>query len=245
MQIESLNDNEIIMEYNGEKYKIIPIRSNSFGSGSQYVLEYELINPTLEYFTRDSKKTLRFKDDLFYNKEDHCFELISSKHNKFNNIENIVNIYERRIESKNDKFKYHIKFYHAYLSLGNNFTKNGLIIKNENVFKVFKELDNEALLKLKNIFIEKDHQFIMDVYKNKDINRKYKIFYENECIEIKEEESKEEIKKESEESPKKESEEESKKETKPATAKIQPQESDDDDKIISDFSDNSVDESED
>ena len=193
MQIESLNDNEIIMEYNGEKYKIIPIGSNSFGRGSQYVLEYELINPTLEYFTRDSKKTLRFKDDLFYNKEDHCFELISSKCNKFNNIENIANIYERRIESKNDKFKYHIKFYHAYLSLGNNFTKNGLIIKDENVFKVFKELDYEALLKLRDIFIEKDTKFVIDVYKKKDFDRNYKIFYKNECIEIKEE-SKEEFK---------------------------------------------------
>ena len=80
--------------------------------------------------------------------------------------------------------------YTLNLSLDNHFTKDGLTIFNENVFKLFKELDNESLLKLRDIFIEKDTKFIIDVYKKKDFDRNYKIFYKNECIEIKEEESK-------------------------------------------------------
>ena len=230
MQIESLNDNEIIMEYNGNKYKITPTGSNSFSRGSRYVLEYELINPTLDKLKFDDKIYLRLKEDILYDKEDNSFKLISLISHKFNGFENVVGK-QYMIEEKNDKFKYHIDYYRASLPLGDNFTKNGLIINNENIFKIFKGLDNNTLLKLKDIFIEKDYQFIMDVYKNKDINRKYKIFYENECIEIKEEESKEEIKeeskkeskeeikKESEEPPKKKSEEESKKEIKEESKK--------------------------
>lgn len=248
MQIESLNDTEIIMEYNGEKYKIKPAGNNSFGRRSSYVLEYELINPTLDKLKFDDKIYLRLKEDILYDKEDNSFELISLISHKFNGFENVVGK-PYIIEEKNDKFKYHIDYYQASLPLGNNFTKNGLIINKEKVFKIFKKLDNEALLKLKNIFIEKNHQFIMDVYKNKNINRKYKIFYENEYIEIQEESEekpKEEIKKESEKESKEESKEEIKKESieklKPQIGKIQSQESDDDDKTISDFSDNSLDE---
>lgn len=246
MQIENLNDTEIIMEYNGEKYKITPSGSNGFARIYSYVFEYELINTTLDELKFDDKTYLRLKEDIFilYDKENNSFDVISLKCSKFNDFENVIGK-QYRIKEKNDKFEYHIKYYQASLPLGNNFTKNGLIIDKENVFKVFKGLDNNTLLKLKNIFVEKDHKFIMDVYKNKDFDRKYKIFYENECIEIQEEESKEESK----EPPKKKSEKESKKEikkkTKPAIAKINRKAPDDDDETSSDFSDNSVDESED
>ena len=232
MQIESLNDNEIIMEYNGEKYKITPFRGNRFSSKSLSVFEYELMNTTFDEIEFNDEIYSRLKKNILYNKQNNSFELISFDPYKFDGFEKYLGSKEVRIESKNDKFIFCIKYYTLSLSLGDNFTKNGLIINDEDVFKVFKKLDNEALLKLKNMFIEKDHKFIMDVYKNKDFERKYKIFYENEYIEIQEEdfkeeikkESKEEIEQESKEEIKKESEEESKKKTKPAIAKFQPQE---------------------
>ena len=273
MQIESLNAHTIIMEYNGEKYKIIPARDKVYTR--QLTLECELIIKTVDEIKFDDKIYLRLKKNILYNKKNNSITLISLDRYKFDGFKNIIGD-ESRIESKNDKFEYYINYYSLNLPLGDNFTKDGLILNNETVFKVFKKFDNYTLLKLRDIFIKKNIEFLFDVYKSKDIDRKYKIFYENEYIKI-QEESKEEIKKESEKPPKKESEEESK----PAIVKIQPQEQpkeeappaeeagqpqpiqqpgqlksqriqirsiqlqeSDDDETISDFSDNSIDESE-
>lgn len=193
MQIGSLNNKEIIINYNDQKFKITPVTRNDccHRISSQY-LEYELLNPTFDdiktafnSYKLVKSKTLQLKENIFYSERYHSFILYSFIRNKFNDIENIDGN-EHRIESKNDKFEYHIKYYTLSLSLENGFTKDGLTIFNENIFKVFKELDNETLLKLRDIFIEKDTKFVIDVYKSKDFDRNYKIFYKNECIEIKE-----------------------------------------------------------
>ena len=188
MQIESLNNKEIIINYNDQKFKITAVTRNDccHRISSQY-LEYELLNPTFDDINNSYKlvQSLQLKENIFYNERKHSFTLYSFIRNKFNDIENIDGN-ENKLNLKNDKFEYYLKYYTLGLSLGNGFTKDGLIINNENVFKVFKELDYEALLKLRDIFIEKDTKFVIDVYKNKDFDRNYKIFYKNECIEIKE-----------------------------------------------------------
>lgn len=182
MQIEKLNDKEIIMEYSGNKYKIT---SNLHGTFyNQLILNYELINAIFDKIEFDDKNYLQLKKDILYNKENNTLNLISFSHNKFNIFENYTGD-KCKIDLKNDKFSYYIEYYMLKLSLDNNFTKNGLIITDENIFRIIKELDNDALLKLKDIFIEKDTNFIIDVYKKKDFDRKYKIFYSNEFIKIK------------------------------------------------------------
>lgn len=195
MEIESLNNKEIIINYNDQKFKITSATRNDCCRGifSQY-LEYELLNPTFNdiktaFNSYKLVQSLQLKENIFYNERKHSFTLYSFIRNKFNDIENIDGN-ENKLNLKNDKFEYYLKYYTLGLSLGNGFTKDGLIINNENVFKVFKELDNEALLKLRDIFIEKNTKLVIDVYKKKDFDRNYKIFYKNECIEIKEEESK-------------------------------------------------------
>jgi len=86
---------------------------------------------------------------------------------------------------KNEYFTYSIEYYHYSIQFDtNHFTPNGFQITSKILFDELKNLTSDELIKLKDYLIDFDKKFVYDLYINKDFNRKYKIYYKDQFIEI-------------------------------------------------------------
>lgn len=165
--INAIDEKSISFTIGKEKFK-----ATAFLTGFQFKLE----NPILS----DNPPHIYLGGNLLLNKSKQTFKIIYIDKpmidTEFNHC---------IIRRKNKYFKYSIEYYHHSIQFNaNDFTPNGFRTNDKILFDELKSLTLDELIKLKNYLIDFDKKFVYDLYINKDFNRKYKIYYEDQFIEI-------------------------------------------------------------
>lgn len=173
-KFKTINKNQIIFLYNDIELKVLP---GSLVNRYNFEQTNATLKTIMKYLMRD-ENLIQLSENLLYDKSSRVIKLIS-------NIMKIPTTNEQKIYIDSGKdFNFYIPYYDKEFTIQSNlFTVNGLMVS-KTLFEEIKKINPDKLLILKDILIDYDQQFIIDVYKNKDFNRKYKIFYETDFIEI-------------------------------------------------------------
>ena len=170
--INTINQDSISFTIGKQKFKT----TYSWGH-----IEFKLENPILS----DIPSHIYLGGNLLLHKSNQTFKIIYIDKPMIDKpmIDTEFKYYIRRC--KNEYFEYSTEYYHYSIQFNTyDFTPNGFRTNNKILFDELKILTSDELIKLKNYLINFDKKFVYDLYINKDFNRKYKIFYKKEYIEI-------------------------------------------------------------
>lgn len=177
--INTINQNSINITINEQKFEIVTYSTEYCMSGFRIKLKNPTLIDIVSKVVEENNENIYSIGNLIFDKSSQEFKII------FVNEPTINGYRICTIGSKNEYFNYNIEYYQYLIKFDtNNFTPNGFQTNDKILFDKLKTLKHDELIKLKNYLIDFDKKFIYDLYINKDFNRKYKIFYEDQFIEI-------------------------------------------------------------
>ena len=177
--INTINQNSINITINEQKFEIVTYSTEYRMSGFRIKLKNPTLSDIVSKIVEENNEYTYSIGNLIFDKFIREFKII------FVNRPTINGYRTCTIGSENEYFNYDIEYYQYLIKFDTNkFTPNGFNTNDKILFDKLKTLKYDELIKLKNYLIDFDKKFIYDLYINKDFNRKYKIFYEDQFIEI-------------------------------------------------------------
>ena len=175
-KLVSLNDNEIILEHTSGIKIEHNLKSNVYYSKN--IPKEQVINHCHE----TSNIIMKITDDLLIEKVK-VFGLEISRFVLYRETDPMDSWMMKKIAIPLDSITVHSTIELIYQPISN-FNEFGFEIESENIFNELKKASKLKLQELKKYLMKYNTKFILDVYEKKDCERKYKIFYSNEFIEI-------------------------------------------------------------